>query len=141
MDRVGEKSKLINTTSSVCVAYRFDSLPLMLAVVKLSLVLVGEYINQGCALGADDHLGLCFAVSASALQFVSSMALWGKKLLVIGTTSKVSFLDSVGVCDAFSVTYHLPTLKTEDAKKVLEQLNVFSKDDVDAAAEALNDCR
>ncbi|KAL3740111.1 hypothetical protein ACJRO7_021400 [Eucalyptus globulus] len=63
----------------------------------------------------------------------------GKKLLVIGTTSEVSFLDSVGVCDAFSVTYHVPTLKTEDAKKVLEQLNVFSEDDVDAAAEALND--
>ncbi|KAK3431474.1 hypothetical protein EUGRSUZ_E03103 [Eucalyptus grandis] len=62
----------------------------------------------------------------------------GKKLLVIGTTSQVSFLDSVDVCDAFSVSYHVPTLKTEDAKKVLEQLKVFSEDDVDAAAEALN---
>lgn len=38
-------------------------------------------------------------------------------MLVIGTTSEVSFLESVGVCDAFSVTYHVPTLKTEDAKK------------------------
>ena len=43
----------------------------------------------------------------------------GKKLLVIGTTSEVSFLDSVGICGAFSVTYHVPTLKTEDAKKVI----------------------
>ncbi|KAK3431475.1 hypothetical protein EUGRSUZ_E03102 [Eucalyptus grandis] len=63
----------------------------------------------------------------------------GKKLLVIGTTSQVSFLDSVDLCNAFSVTYHVPTLKTEDAKKVLEQLKVFSEHDVDAAAEALND--
>jgi hypothetical protein len=42
----------------------------------------------------------------------------GKKLLVIGTTSEVGFLDSVGICGAFSVTYHVPTLKTDDAKKV-----------------------
>ncbi|XP_048131493.1 vesicle-fusing ATPase-like [Rhodamnia argentea] len=63
----------------------------------------------------------------------------GRKLLVIGTTSAVSFLDSIGACDDFSYTHHVPTLKTEDAKKVLEQLNVFSEDDVQAAAEALND--
>ncbi|KAE9458113.1 hypothetical protein C3L33_09987, partial [Rhododendron williamsianum] len=63
----------------------------------------------------------------------------GKNVLVIGTTSEVSFLDSIGLCDAFSVTYHVPTLKTEDARKVLHPLNVFSEDDVDAAAEALND--
>ncbi|KAL0284993.1 UNVERIFIED_CONTAM: Vesicle-fusing ATPase [Sesamum angustifolium] len=63
----------------------------------------------------------------------------GKKMLVIGTTSEVNFLDSVGIRDAFSVTYHVPTLKTEDAKKVLQQLNVFSSGDIDAAAEALND--
>nr|GME05324.1 vesicle-fusing ATPase [Ipomoea batatas] len=48
-------------------------------------------------------------------------------------------MESVGVRDAFSVTHHVPTLKTEDAKKVLEQLNVFSREDVDSAAEALND--
>ncbi|KAF8029964.1 hypothetical protein BT93_E2397 [Corymbia citriodora subsp. variegata] len=63
----------------------------------------------------------------------------GKKLLVIGTTSQVSFLDSVDVCDAFSVTYQVPKLKTEDAKKVLKQLKVFSEEDTVAAAEALND--
>ncbi|TYK30894.1 vesicle-fusing ATPase [Cucumis melo var. makuwa] len=63
----------------------------------------------------------------------------GKKLLVIGTTSEVGFLDSVGICDAFSVTYHVPTLKTDDAKKVMQQLNVFAEDDVDAAAEAVTD--
>ncbi|XP_042492120.1 vesicle-fusing ATPase-like [Macadamia integrifolia] len=63
----------------------------------------------------------------------------GKNMLVMGTTSEVDFLDSVGFCDAFSVTYNVPTLKAEDAKKVLEQLNVFSPDDIDAAAEALKD--
>jgi len=30
-------------------------------------------------------------------------------------------------------------LKTDDAKKVLTQLNVFADDDIDVAAEALND--
>ena len=37
---------------------------------------------------------------------------------MIGTTSEVAFLDSIGVCDAFAVTYHVPKLKTEDARKV-----------------------
>ncbi|TXG48620.1 hypothetical protein EZV62_024495 [Acer yangbiense] len=70
---------------------------------------------------------------------IISQTLLGKKLLVIGTTSEVTFLDSVGVCDAFAVTYNVPTLKTEDAKKVLKQLNVFAEEDIDQAAEALND--
>ncbi|KAL0786949.1 hypothetical protein Bca101_003195 [Brassica carinata] len=63
----------------------------------------------------------------------------GKKLLVFGTTSQLTFLDSVGICEAFSITYSVPTLRTEDAKKVLKQFNVFSEDDVEAAAEALDD--
>ncbi|KAH9622100.1 hypothetical protein KSS87_022878, partial [Heliosperma pusillum] len=63
----------------------------------------------------------------------------GKKLLVLGTTSEVGFLDSIGIRDSFSVTYRVPTLKTEDARKVLQQLNVFSNDDIDSAAEALDD--
>ncbi|KAM5588225.1 vesicle-fusing ATPase [Rosa sericea] len=63
----------------------------------------------------------------------------GKKLLVFGTTSELGFLDSIGFCDTFSVTYNVPTLQTPAAKKVLEQLNVFADEDIDAAAEALND--
>jgi len=39
---------------------------------------------------------------------------------VIGTTSEVGFLETVGMCDVFSVTYHVPKLKKEDAKKVRE---------------------
>ncbi|XP_072085920.1 vesicle-fusing ATPase-like [Arachis hypogaea] len=47
----------------------------------------------------------------------------GKKLMVIGTTSEFTLLDSIEFCDTFSATYHVPTLNTNDAKKVLEQLN------------------
>ncbi|RRT50219.1 hypothetical protein B296_00051892 [Ensete ventricosum] len=39
-------------------------------------------------------------------------------MLVIGTTSEVGFLESLGICDAFSVTYHVPRLNRDDAKKV-----------------------
>ncbi|XP_039016685.1 vesicle-fusing ATPase-like [Hibiscus syriacus] len=78
-------------------------------------------------------------ISQTLLVLLKRLPPKGKKLLVFGTTSEVSFLDSVGLCDAFSVTYHLPTLKTADAKKVLEQLNVFAEEDVTAAAEALNE--
>nr|CAB3474235.1 unnamed protein product [Digitaria exilis] len=63
----------------------------------------------------------------------------GKNLLVIGTTSEVGFLESIGMCDVFSVTYHVPKLKKVDAKKVLQHLNVFDEGDLDAAAEALDD--
>ncbi|KAJ0684479.1 putative vesicle-fusing ATPase [Helianthus annuus] len=78
-------------------------------------------------------------ISQTLMVLLKRLPPKGKNLLVIGTTSEVTFLESVGVCDAFSVTYHVPMLKTEDAKKVLQQLNVFSQGDVDAAAEALND--
>lgn len=78
-------------------------------------------------------------ISQTLMVLLKRLPPKGKNMLVIGTTSEVSFLDSVGICDAFSVTYHVPTLKTEDAKRVLEHLKVFSEDDIDAAAEALND--
>ncbi|KAL1567164.1 vesicle-fusing ATPase [Salvia divinorum] len=42
-------------------------------------------------------------------------------------------------CDIREITYNVRTLKIEDAKKVLQQLNVFSNDGVESAAEALND--
>uniref|UniRef100_M1CWU5 Vesicle-fusing ATPase n=1 Tax=Solanum tuberosum TaxID=4113 RepID=M1CWU5_SOLTU len=78
-------------------------------------------------------------ISQTLMVLLKRLPPKGKKILVIGTTSESGFLDSVGLCDAFSVTYHVPTLKTEDAKKVLQQLDVFASDDVDSAAEALND--
>lgn len=78
-------------------------------------------------------------ISQTLLVLLKRLPPKGKKILVIGTTSEVHFLESVGIRDAFSVTYNVPTLKTEDAKKVLQQLNVFSSDDIDSAAEALNE--
>lgn len=78
-------------------------------------------------------------ISQTLMVLLKRLPPLGKKLLVIGTTSEVGFLDSIGIRDAFSVTYNVPTLKTEDARKVLYQLNVFSEDDIDSAAEALND--
>ncbi|KAI4299381.1 hypothetical protein L6164_032848 [Bauhinia variegata] len=78
-------------------------------------------------------------ISQTLLVLLKRLPPKGKKLLVLGTTSELTFLDSVGFCDAFSVTYHVPTLTTNDAKKVLRQLDVFADEDIDAAAEALND--
>ncbi|KAF8411147.1 hypothetical protein HHK36_003690 [Tetracentron sinense] len=78
-------------------------------------------------------------ISQTLLVLLKRLPPKGKNMLVIGTTSEVGFLEPIGICDAFSVTYHVPTLKTEDAKKVLTQLNVFAEDNIDAAAEALND--
>lgn len=59
-------------------------------------------------------LSLPFFVGAEA----DFLFFQGKNILVIGTTSEVGFLESLGICDAFSVTYHVPTLETADAKKV-----------------------
>ncbi|XP_065877660.1 vesicle-fusing ATPase [Euphorbia lathyris] len=78
-------------------------------------------------------------ISQTLMILIKRLPPKGKKLLVIGTTSEVGFLDSIGLCEAFSVTYNVPKLKTEDAKKVLRQLNVFAEEDIDAAAEALDD--
>ncbi|RYR18596.1 hypothetical protein Ahy_B03g063224 isoform A [Arachis hypogaea] len=78
-------------------------------------------------------------ISQTLLVLLKRLPPKGKKLMVIGTTSELTFLDSIGFCDTFSVTYHVPTLNTNDAKKVLEQLNVFAHEDIDAAAEAMND--
>ncbi|OIV94352.1 hypothetical protein TanjilG_21692 [Lupinus angustifolius] len=78
-------------------------------------------------------------ISQTLLVLLKRLPPKGKKLMVIGTTSEVDFLESIGFCDIFSVTYHVPTLNTNDAKKVLEQLNVFADEDIDAAAEVLGD--
>ncbi|KAH9626014.1 hypothetical protein KSS87_006984 [Heliosperma pusillum] len=78
-------------------------------------------------------------ISQTLMVLLKRLPPLGKKLLVLGTTSEVGFLDSIGIRESFSVTYHVPTLKTEDARKVLEKLNVFSNDDLDSAAKSLDD--
>ncbi|KAG0483119.1 hypothetical protein HPP92_011203 [Vanilla planifolia] len=79
-------------------------------------------------------------ISQTLLVLLKRLPPKGKNLLVIGTTSEVGFLESLGICEAFSVTYHVPTLTKADAKRVLQLLNVFAKDDIDSAAEALDEC-
>ncbi|KAK9705279.1 hypothetical protein RND81_07G044500 [Saponaria officinalis] len=54
-------------------------------------------------------------ISQTLMVLLKRLPPMGKKLLVLGTTSEVGFLDSIGIREAFSVTYHVPTLKTEDA--------------------------
>ncbi|KAL0874078.1 hypothetical protein Bca101_023783 [Brassica carinata] len=73
------------------------------------------------------------------LIYLNKLPKEGSKLLVLGTTSELTFLKAVGLGKAFSVTYSVPLLRTEDAKKVLKQLNVFSDDDMEEASKALND--
>ncbi|XP_038988118.1 LOW QUALITY PROTEIN: vesicle-fusing ATPase-like, partial [Phoenix dactylifera] len=78
-------------------------------------------------------------ISQTLLVLLKRLPPKGKNMLVIGTTSEVGFLESLGICDAFSVTYHVPTLDKADARKVLQGLHVFAEDDIDLAAEALHD--
>ncbi|KAF3602108.1 hypothetical protein F2Q69_00034455 [Brassica cretica] len=73
------------------------------------------------------------------LIYLNQLPKEGSKLLVLGTTSELNFLKAVGLRKAFSVTYYVPLLRTEDAKKVLKQLNVFSDDDMEEASKTLND--
>lgn len=78
-------------------------------------------------------------ISQTLIVLLKRLPPKGKNILVIGTTSEVDFLDSLGISNAFSVSYHVPTLKAADARKVLEQLNVFAEEDFDSAAAALED--
>ncbi|RWR86428.1 vesicle-fusing ATPase-like protein isoform X1 [Cinnamomum micranthum f. kanehirae] len=56
-------------------------------------------------------------ISQTLLVLLKRLPPKGKNILVIGTTSEVGFLESLGICDAFSVTYHVPTLETADVRK------------------------
>ncbi|WOL14637.1 vesicle-fusing ATPase [Canna indica] len=78
-------------------------------------------------------------ISQTLLVLLKRLPPKGKNMLVIGTTSEVGFLESLGICDAFSVTYHVPKLDQEDAKKVLQGLNVFAEHELDLAVEQLTD--
>jgi vesicle-fusing ATPase len=49
----------------------------------------------------------------------------GKKLLVIGTTSSGEVLESMGLSEAFNVTLHVPSLRSEEIVKVLRESEAF----------------
>lgn len=63
--------------------------------------------------------------SSNTKKTLTSVVPQGKNILVIGTTSEVGFLESLGIRDAFSVSYHVPTLDKADAKKVRDIMFKF----------------
>ncbi|KAJ0979968.1 hypothetical protein J5N97_015442 [Dioscorea zingiberensis] len=77
-------------------------------------------------------------ISQTLMVLLKRLPPKGKNMLVIGTTSEVGFLESLGIRDAFSVAYHVPPLDKADAKKVLQALNVFAEADIDSASEAVH---
>ncbi|KAM0954533.1 putative vesicle-fusing ATPase [Dioscorea sansibarensis] len=77
-------------------------------------------------------------ISQTLMVLLKRLPPKGKNILVIGTTSEVGFLESLGIRDAFSVSYHVPPLDKADAKKVLQALNVFAEADLDSASEAVH---
>ncbi|KAF0932905.1 hypothetical protein E2562_013105, partial [Oryza meyeriana var. granulata] len=56
-------------------------------------------------------------ISQTLLVLLKKVPPKGKNLLVIGTRSEVGFLESIGMCDVFCMTYHVPKLKKEHATK------------------------
>ena len=54
----------------------------------------------------------------------------GHKLLVIGTTSLPSVMESMEINSAFNVVQNVPLLNPEDVGIVLKALNVFSEEDL-----------
>lgn len=78
-------------------------------------------------------------ISQTLLVLLKKIPPKGRNLLVIGTTSEANVLESLGIRKAFGITFHVPTLGRADTKKVLQQLSMFAKDDLDAAVEAIDE--
>uniref|UniRef100_A0A0D6QXW2 Vesicle-fusing ATPase n=1 Tax=Araucaria cunninghamii TaxID=56994 RepID=A0A0D6QXW2_ARACU len=78
-------------------------------------------------------------VSQTLLVLLKKIPPKGRNLLVIGTTSEALVLDSLGLRKAFGITFHVPTLRREDIKKVLQQLSMFSEDDLDSAVDSIDE--
>uniref|UniRef100_A0A0C9RSQ0 Vesicle-fusing ATPase n=1 Tax=Wollemia nobilis TaxID=56998 RepID=A0A0C9RSQ0_9CONI len=78
-------------------------------------------------------------VSQTLLVLLKKIPPKGRNLLVIGTTSEAPVLDSLGLRKAFGITFHVPALRREDTKKVLQQLSMFSEDGLDAAVKAIDE--
>lgn len=78
-------------------------------------------------------------ISQTLLVLLKKIPPKGRNLLVIGTTSEAHVLDSLGIRKAFGITFHVPTLRRADTKKVLEKLSMFAEHDLDAAVEAVDE--
>ena len=60
-------------------------------------------------------------------------------LLIIGTTTMPDVLESMDMTSAFDVSLHVPTLKKDDTRNVLNKLDVFAANDVDKALQLIDD--
>ena len=47
--------------------------------------------------------------------------------MVIGTTGEVHLLESLGICKAFAITFHVTTLRRRDTKKVFIEQFVINQ--------------
>ncbi|KAI0523017.1 hypothetical protein KFK09_005407 [Dendrobium nobile] len=104
------------------------------------IISFGASTDQRCRLLEFAAVGPRFSnlITQPLHVYLESLPPKGKNMLVIGTTSEVEFLGSIGFCNAFSVTYHVLALAKADVIKVLEHFNVFARDDIDATAEVLD---
>ncbi|GBG84791.1 hypothetical protein CBR_g39167 [Chara braunii] len=72
------------------------------------------------------------------LVLVKKLPPQGRKLLILGTTSLMTTMESLGVSEAFNVNVHVPPLDTDEIRKVLEELDVFENfADINAAVASM----
>ncbi|CAM6128014.1 unnamed protein product [Calypogeia fissa] len=57
----------------------------------------------------------------------------GRKLLIIGTTSRKEVIGAMDILSAFTVSIHVPTLTSNDIRKVLLGVDGFVSEEVDQA--------
>lgn len=62
---------------------------------------------------------------------------FGRKLLVIGTTSQGDVAESMGLSDVFNVGLHVPALRVDEVVRLVRSLEVFELRDIPEAVEAL----
>lgn len=55
---------------------------------------------------------------------------FGRKLLVIGTTSQGDVAESMGLSEVFNVSLHVPALRAEEIHRVVRELDVFAVHEV-----------
>ncbi len=63
----------------------------------------------------------------------------GHKLLVIGTSSNMEAMESLGISEVFNEVKHVPTLSPEDLRHALELLDAFEPSELDAAVKMMGD--
>ncbi len=63
----------------------------------------------------------------------------GRRLLIIGTSSKMKFLDDVGLTEAFNAVFTVPNVKAgKEVGSVLKSLGSFTAKDIDLVSRAVH---